>query len=233
MLSRTQEITANNLANINTPGFKKDKLFYNAFQEQLHGQTLNAPQIEQFLNLEPGTVEPTGNPFDFAIEGDGFFEIEYEGETFLSRNGRFHIDAEGNLKDENGGFVQGVGGPINIPEFTRSGAQESEQPKMEVAKDGTVRLNDLVVGQIKLVKVDDLQGLERRTNSYLAIRPGTSTQDDTESLISQGYYESGNVNPLQEMISMTTNTRLFESQQRNMRTTDELLSRVTGRLSRF
>lgn len=233
ILSRTQEITANNLANINTPGFKKDKLFFHALQAKIQGLDMKDPIPHQILNIEPGSLEATGNPFDFAISGDGFFKVNHEGQEFLSRNGRFFVDRDGFLRDENSGFVQGAGGDIFIPQIVDSGLLTAEQIKLEVAKDGSIRLNNEVIDKIQLYKVNDLQQLQRRSNSYITVDDATLIDIDDESAVNQGFYESGNVNALEEMIAMTTNMRLFESQQRLMRTTDEILGRVTNNLGRF
>ncbi len=233
MVSRSQEVTANNLANINTPGFKRDKLFFEAFQAKIHDQAVQDPQAYQRINLEAGSLEQTGNDFDFAISGEGFFQVNYEGENMLSRNGRFHLDGEGFLRDENGGFVQGSGGDIFLPQLLNSNALQSNNLKFEVGQDGTIRINEDIVDQIQLMKVEDVEQLERKTNSYLGVKDGYMADVDTTSKISHGYYEAGNVNPLEEMISMTTNMRLFEAQQRNMRAMDDNLGRVTSGLSRF
>lgn len=233
MISRSQEITANNLANINTPGFKKDKLFFSAYSAMINDHPVKDPSPYQEINLSAGSLESTGNDFDFAISGNGFFQVNVDGQTMLSRNGRFMLDSEGFLRDENGGFVQGAGGDIFLPQLVNSNQLENSQLKFEVAKDGTVRINDEQVDKIQLVTVSDVSLLERRTSSYLATKDGVQPEPDYESMVNQGFYESGNVNPLEEMISMTTDMRLFESQQRNLKTSDELLGRVTNNLSRF
>ena len=233
VLSRTQEVISNNLANINTAGFKKDKLFYHAMQDAVDKQDMRRVNVNQVLNISPGEMEKTGNPFDLAIDGDGFFQVEKNGQLFLTRNGRFHLDSEGYLRDENQGYVHNSGGSaVYIPEFYQS-SSENEQNHMEIAKDGTVRLNGEVVDQIGMAKVNDLRTLERRNSSYLAVTGNGEIEPDTESTMTQGYYETGNINPLEEMTGMLTNFRLFESQQRALRTSDELLQKVTNNLGKF
>lgn len=233
MFARAQEVAANNLANMNTPGFKKDKLFYEAFHSQLMGKPVMQADHHQTMNMEPGSLEKTGNTFDFAIEGNGFFQVEHNNQLFLTRNGRFGLDAEGYLRDENGALVQGSGGAIFLPQFYQLAQQENREVIVEVAKDGTIRLNGEIQDKIRLVRVDDVSQLERRTNSYLAPGNGQRVYSDPNSFVNQGFYETGNVNPLEEMVEMTTNLRLFETQQRVMRTHDEILSRVSTDLGRF
>lgn len=233
MFSRAQDVAANNLANMNTPGFKKDKLFYEAFEAQMMGKPVREVEHYQIMNMEAGSLEQTGNTFDLAIEGNGFFEVQHDNQMLLTRNGRFRLDGEGYLRDENNAYVQGNSGAVYLPEYYQLAEQENTEILVEIAKDGTIRLNGEARDQIKLMRVDDVGQLERRTNSYLAPGEGQFAQRDTESLVNQGFYEGGNVNPLEEMIEMTTNMRLFESQQRAMRTHDEILSRVTTDLGRF
>jgi flagellar basal-body rod protein FlgF len=231
MLSRTQEVVANNMANLNTAGFKKDKLFFHAFQNKLHGKEIQDPQADQILNMQAGEFKQTGNPFDFAIEGNGFFQVEQDGQMMLTRSGRFHLDREGYLRDSNNGYVQGSNGRVYIPQFYEFNTR-NEDVNVEVAKDGTIRLNDEAVDKIKLLRVDNLQNLERRTNSYLALTKG-SAEVDTTSTISQGFFETGNINPLEEMTNMVTTMRLFESQQRVMTTSDDLLRKATSSLGKI
>lgn len=232
MFMRAQEVTANNLANINTPGFKGDQLFYRAFQDELGTGTGSGVQTLQTLRMQQGSLESTGNPFDFAIEGEGFFLIQNDNGSFLSRDGRFELNREGFLVDQNGGMVQGEGGAIHLPQFVNSGSG-SQNIDIEVAKDGAIKVEGTVVDKLQVVTVDDISSLERRTNAYLAVQGEDQIMVDQDSQIAQGFYETGNVNPLQELLDMTRNLRMFETQQRAMRTTDEMLSQATRQLGRF
>jgi len=234
MLVKVQEMTANNLANINTPGFKADKLFYSAFSKELNGRQVAGVEAHQTVQMQQGVFESTGNTFDLAIEGNGFFEVEHDGKLFLTRNGRFSMDDEGYLIDDAGAFLQGRGGAIQLPQYTQSQTAD-QQIDIEITKDGTIQIDDVAQDRIKLVKVDDVKSLERRGNTYFKMseNAGKTQQIDEQSKILQGFYENGNVEPLAEMVDMTSNMRLFESQQKAMQTTDEILSQVTTRLGRF
>lgn len=232
ILMRAQEVTANNLANINTPGFKGDKLFYRAFQEEMNGRQVSSVQPGQTLRMAQGAFEKTGNPFDFAIEGQGFFTVEKDGNRFYTRNGRFGLDREGFLVDDNGARVMGESGPIQLPGIMQSGRIRSDV-KVELNQDGTLHVNGEREDRLMIVQADDVSRLERRSNAYLQAPEDMEMTADGDSSVVQGFYESGNVDPLQELVSMTQNMRLFESQQRAMRTTDEMLSQATTRLGRF
>ncbi len=233
MLMRNQEVTANNLANINTPGFKADRLFFRSFMDEYEGRPVVSPTPHQTIRMEQGAFEATGNPYDFAISGDGFFRVEYEDQSYLTRNGRFNIDNEGFLVDENGAYLQGNSGRVQIPNQVMSSVNDSAELSIEVAKDGTVRVNDKIFDRITLMTVDEVDKLERRTNAYLALGEGQEMREAVNAELVQGYYESGNVNPVLEMVDMTKTLQLFESQQKIMQTSDEILSQVTTRLGRF
>lgn len=232
MFMQAQDVTANNLANMNTPGFKGDKLFYRAFQDELNGQNVSGVEAYQTMRMQQGAFEETSNPLDFAIEGQGFFVVKNQDGEFLTRNGRFKLNSEGYLVDEHSGAVQGEAGPIYLPQFVKSGSVSADV-NINVAKDGVINVEGEEVGKLKVVQVDQVQNLERQSSSYLSVREGAKVTVDDSSQIVQGFYESGNVDPLTELVDMTKNMRLFESQQRAMRTTDDILSQATTRLGRF
>ena len=228
MLSKSQEVTADNLANINTPGFKGSKVFYRMFQEQVNGKSKTKTVPMQQVDMTQGVLEPTGNTFDFGIKGKGFFVVEGKGGTHLSRDGRFSMNPDGYLINSQGDKVMGQSGAIHIPEYMKATGQ-GEEAKLEVASDGTIRLNNEVYDKLNVVKVNDTASLERRGSNYFSA-PEENLIADNSSTIMQGYYEKGNVNPLNEMVDMMRTTKMFESQQRAITTSNEMLGQVTKKL---
>jgi len=233
MLTRAQEVIANNLANINTPGYKGEKLFYHAFTSVVNGKKVENVYANQTVQMQQGRLESTGNPYDLAIEGNGFFQIDKNGQMMLTRNGRFHVDSSGFLRDFYDGLVEGDSGPIQIPGFGQNGNGAGKMDKIEIAKDGTVRLNDRILDKIKLVKVSNVSLLKRMSGTYFKAESGNDIEVDTTSQVNQGYYEGSNVSPLKEMVKMTKNLQLFESQQRVMKSNEEALSQATTKLGQF
>lgn len=231
-ISRAQEVIANNLANIDTTGFRKDRLFFHALDQKMSGKQLQSVQPKQIVQLDEGTYTESGNTWDFAINGKGFFQVEHNGQYLLTRNGQFQLDADGYLIDGNGGFVQGNAGRIHLPELLQIEG-DYEEVIIDVAKDGTIHMNDQVLDKVAMVGVADPNGLERRGNSYFAAMGTGGVFRDNESVLNQGFIETGNVNTLEEMTNMMANLQLFESQQKAMKTTDEILQQVTTRLGRF
>jgi len=232
-LMKAQEVTANNIANLNTPGFKSDKLFYHSFIEELNGVDASVVRPQQTINMAQGNFESTENPFDLAIEGKGFFKVDLNGQELLTRNGRFRLNADGFLVNDEGANVLGENGAVSVPIlYEQSGTAETQQ-RIEIAKDGTIFVNDEKIDKVQLAGVDNLPGLERHAAGYYMAPTGIEVTNDVESAILQGFYESGNVDPLQEMVAMMSNAGMFEAQQKVMLTTDELLSRATNTIGRF
>lgn len=232
MLSKSQEVTAGNLANINTPGFKGSKVFYQMVKEQVDGQEVTRTIPRQQVDMTQGVLEATNNEFDFAIKGDGFFLVESQNGKHLTRDGRFHIDTDGYLVDGNGSRVIGNAGPVNLPDYVRATDRNSGGSDIEVATDGTIRIDDEVYDQILTVGVKDVSMLERQGSNYFKADEEMLQRDDTSSVM-QGYFEKGNINPLNEMVDMMQTVKIFESQQRAIRTTDEMLGQATSKLGQF
>ncbi|MEX1122060.1 MAG: flagellar hook basal-body protein [Balneolales bacterium] len=231
-LMRSQEVTANNMANLNTPGYKADKLFYHSFMEKVDGEAVTKVIPGQTINMEQGHFESTSNPYDLAIEGNGFFQVELEGQDLLTRNGRFRLDADGYMVNEQGAYVHGGNGIVHIPPMAHTNMADNEV-NVEIMKDGTIMLNGLVHDKIDLMTVDRVEQLERHSTGYFTAPPNVGLYVDEESSMLQGYYEAGNVNALSELTDMITNATMFEAQQNAMTTTDELLSRATNTLGKF
>ncbi len=233
MLIKAQDNTADNLANINTPGYKGSRMFHRLMTEQINGKEVTKTVPMQQINLEQGVLEPTGNAFDFGIDGDGFFTVQDDGQSYLTRDGRFHIDSDGYLKNSQGANVMGSGGAIHIPEYFQAMGREDGGVTLEVAKDGTIRLNDEVYDKIRLVGVDSPANLERKGGNYFTAPATSQVELSSGTSVMQGFYEKGNVEPLKEMVDMMKNSQMFEAQQRAMRTTDETLAQATTTLGRF
>jgi len=232
MLTKMQDVTANNLANINTPGYKGSNVFQKMVEERIDGKMVKRPVPQQQVDMQQGVLEPTNNPLDFGIKGKGFFVVQSEGGKQLTRDGRMHFNSDGFLVDENGSRVMGASGPIHMPEYLKATSEGNEKAQLEVAKDGTIRLDGEVFDQLRIVKVEDTSQLKRKGSNYLSA-PEQAMIDDKSSNVMQGYYESSNVDPLNEMVDMMKTSKMFESQQRAITTTDQMLGRATQQLGKF
>lgn len=233
VLSRSQDVTADNLANINTPGFKGNKLFYRMMTENMNGTDIKKPVPMNQINLDQGILEPTGNEFDIAINGNGFFKIQDNDQEYITRDGRFSLNSDGFLVNSNGANVLGDSGPIQLTELFQTNNETGSPSRLEISKNGTVLINGKPQDNLQIVNVEDPSHLERQGSSYFTVKDGIELSDEGIGMVMQGYFEKGNVKPLAEMVDMMRNMQMFESQQRAMKTTDDMLSQVTSRLGRL
>ena len=233
LLMKMQDITANNLANINTPGYKSSDVFFKMMQEKINGKTVSRPEPQQRVDMTQGVLKPTHNTFDFGIDGKGFFVVQNNDGLRLTRDGRMHIDTNGYLVDGNGSKVMGESGPIYMPQYLKASDKAGVEPRIVVAKDGTIRINDKVYDQFKIVDVNDVTKLQREGSNYFGVDPKLMVDDHAGNNVMQGYYESSNVSTLKEMVDMMKTTKMFESQQRVIQTTDNMLGRAATQLAKF
>lgn len=197
------ETIANNMANSNTNGFKKDIIsFYEALDMQSNSST----------DFSPGPLRYTGNELDVALSSKGFFKIETPNGLRYTRDGAFSINAEGILVTGNGDTVLGQSGPITL-----------ENGEVYIGRDGQVVVNNESVDKILVVDFDDPQLLRKEGGSYYSYQGennGISTEPDAE--IQQKYLEGSNVNPTQEIIKMIETYRAFESVEKAIQSIDAL-----------
>ncbi len=243
------DVIANNIANANTPGFKRDRLnfqdllyqtFRRAGQSTLTGSMVPTslrvghgvrPIATQKLFLL-GAAQPTGNPLDLMVSGDGFFQVTLaDGNTAYTRDGTFKIDSEGNVTTADGLFMEPA---ITIP---------ADAISIEIASDGTVSVligGDTTltqVGQIQLVRFQNPAGLETiGQNLYKETDasgdPITGTPgEEGYGQIAQGYLEASNVSIVEELIQLIIAQRAFETNSRAVDVADQLLN-ISNNLAR-
>ncbi|HXF75767.1 MAG TPA: flagellar basal-body rod protein FlgF [Methylomirabilota bacterium] len=221
---RQLETTAQDLANVNTSGYKRQRL---AFSEVL-AKRLPADDrpgglvavASQRTHLGQGALHASGNPFDLAIDGEGFFAIQTPRGERYTRNGQFTRKADGRLITSSGDVVLGEGGPLEV-----SGA------KFEVASDGTVRSEEGEVGKLKIVRfTDPRQAVKEGANLFVVepanVQPGGATR------VVQGAVEQSNMGPIDGMISLIAIHRLFESYERAMKLMDAATERMISEAAR-
>ncbi len=233
VLSKSQDVTADNLANINTPGFKGNKLFYRMMTENLNGTEIKRAVPMSQVNLDQGILEPTGNELDIALNGEGFFKVQDGEQEYLTRDGRFSLNSDGFLVNSNGARVLGDSGPIQLSDMFQKNNENGGANTLEVSKDGTILINGNQMDKLAIVNVEDPGMLIRQGSSYFTIKDEIELSDEGIGMVMQGYYEKGNVKPLAEMVDMMRTMQTFESQQKALKTTDDMLSQVTSRLGRL
>jgi flagellar basal-body rod protein FlgF len=234
-LTRTNAL-ANNLANVNTTGFKR--MLTQVVEESSQNATPQGPELgnenrlqipgDRILNVRApiddtqGTLRETGAPLDLAITGDGMFKIRSNGQEFYTRNGSFSLNENRQLVTSGGDLVMGSGGPIALP-----------NGEIMVRRDGTILVDDAEVTQIAMVKFDDIGSLNHVGNSLMAAPQGVAAQPmPAESVeIAQGMLENSNVNPIDTLVGMIAAQRAFEMQSKVLQAEDRTLDKAINQLS--
>jgi flagellar basal-body rod protein FlgG len=221
-MSERIDMIANNLANVNTVGFKKDAVSYQEFQKTLDASMLYPGQFQekpqdvilgkQFIDAVQGGFEDTHNPLDVAIMGDGYFVVNTPEGLRYTRGGNFTLSPEGLLVTQQGYAVQGEGGEITIG----SG-------KVTISEGGAIMVNGAQVDKLQVVKIPK-EGLERKGNSFYDAKAGTATESVTNPDVRQGVLERSNVDPVIEMVGLITTQRAFDSFQKVIRAVNDTYS---------
>lgn len=212
-------VSANNLANVNTPGFKADIEQAQAMMIAGDGfrTRYQAQLMPVFTSLSEGPVQQTGRDLDIALSEGGFLAVaDADGNEAYTRAGNLHVDADGRLM-LNGYAVQGEQGDIVLPEFG----------DIDIGADGTINLLPVgggVIeqeGRLKLVSVGD-DTLTKGLDGLLRPQQQEQLAADLNVTLRTGVLEGSNVNAVEEMVSTMTISRQFEMNIRMMKTADEL-----------
>lgn len=224
---RRQEQTANNLANANTIGYKQGRVFTDVLSEHIdhEGSPQSVNRIQDWTDTSQGELQKTGNPLDVALAGDGLFTVrDGDGNQYYTRAGRFSLDGEGILRDMNGHAVQGQTGRISVPPDTEG--------KINITNDGLINVDGEPIDRLEVVQFENIGELIPQDGALLSSdQPPTRVLDNPN--VRQGFVEGSNVDPVREMTDMIEQARMFETQQRWLRTTDQLLGRVSRELGKF
>ncbi|MDR1125626.1 MAG: flagellar basal-body rod protein FlgF [Deltaproteobacteria bacterium] len=236
---------ANNLANINTVGYKRDAMaFRDTFIMFAHDQIMEPvatvrseklfpephhaarPRLAvSRVDFEQGSLKGTGGPLDLAISGEGFFKYRTPQGDLYSRNGHFRLDSEGMLITEQGFPVLSDGGEINIP----AGISH-----LNIAEDGRIFGDGALLGQLTVVNVADAgENLEKMGGNTFRPRGGAEPEElEFEGVLAQGFLEMPNVDVVYEMVNMIEAQRQFEAYQKVMQTSDAMDREATTKVGR-
>jgi flagellar basal-body rod protein FlgF len=180
-----------------------------------------APRMEVDVDTRVGTFKNTGEPLNVAIQGDAYFVVNTAQGDMLMRRGDFHLDPDGVLSAFSGDPVLGMEGTLRI-----SGGA----PQIDTT--GTIRVGNEVVGHLRLEELAPGTTLEPIADGLFTTRSG-STTSSTTAQVHQGFLETGNVSPVNEMVRLLQTMRHFEASQRFVRTYDEMLDRAISDLGKI
>ena len=228
---RRMQVFANNMANVNTAGFKQDEQSFKAIfprtppaipamgantglAQQITARPFGATERafaasdRMKTTFEQGRIKLTGNPLDLAIQGHGFFEVKTPQGTGYSRNGMLSLDNQRRLVTNLGYPVMGMNGEIKIP-----------VGKLDITAQGDIKVDDKPVGTIKVMEFPEGQMPQKFAEGLFVSDKGTISKNPQ---IQSGHIEESNVNSIGEMVKMIEGMRSYESAQKLIQTLDHM-----------
>ena len=215
VLERQMDVVANNVANINTNGFKADRSLFEEYlksgarEDNFTRSDRRVSFVQDrasFHDFAAGNTEQTKNPLDVSIDGGGFIAVQTPAGERYTRDGGLHINNLGQLVTAGGNPVMGTSGPIVF---------QPTDKQINIAADGNVTVlegtgrTDSVRGKLRLVSFADAQKLVKDGSNLFSAGQGGAAQPDTTSKVRQGFIEKSNVNSVTEMSRMIEITRTY------------------------
>jgi flagellar basal-body rod protein FlgF len=235
--SYRQDVIANNIANSETIGFKRDMALFqqrrtefqerggngssNAMLEALGGGVFALPMHS---DMSQGEMEPTDKNLDAAIEGNGFFAVMDKGEIRLTRNGHFAINSAGHLALDNAGqqeVLDNKGRPIKLdPKFAAT--------KTTIGRYGEITQDDKLVARIGIYDVPDPSQLRKHGGAMLSYPEPGALKPAASGIVHSKFLERGNVEPASELVALMDAQRQLEANANMIRYQDQTLSRLVN-----
>lgn len=224
VLARALDVTANNIANQTTAGFKADHIEFREYLARLQDGASGDPFVslvydpDSYTDFSAGGFEPTYNDLDFAIEGGGFFSVETESGVRYTRDGRFTMNDAGELVTRSGARVLDAGGaPILV---------DPEAGPLVLSNDGALQQQGSDIATLGVFRFDDLSALAKRGDNLFE----AASQPDSvaQPRIRQGFVETSNVVPVVAITDMIEIMRAYEQAAQLIETSNDL-SRETVR----
>jgi flagellar basal-body rod protein FlgF len=228
-LRRALDVTANNIANMSTTGFKLERPLLAEHDAARPARADDGKRSVTFVrdwgfmrDFSPGALEHTARPFDVALAGEGFFTVQTpDGETRYTRDGRFSMNAEGQLVTSAGHLVlDDTGAPIATP-------PGGDPPA--IVDGGAVLVNGAKIAQLGVMRFDDTAALEKAGDG--TYRTDAPAQPMPDADVRAGYVENSNVNAIEEITRMIDVTRTYQSVSRMISTDEDLKRRAIEKLS--
>jgi flagellar basal-body rod protein FlgF len=204
VLTRQMDVISNNLANLNTAGFKTESLIFKERVEPAgENQVISlVHDVSYFRDVSEGPLTNTNNPLDLAIRGDAYFAVQTADGVRYTRHGVFQLDNLGQIVTTDGHPLLGAGGaPISIP---------LDASNIIVARDGTVSADAAQIGRVEVFQFDNPAALSKVGNSLLDAK-GQAAKPTREADIAQGMVEGSNVNGVAEMTRMIETVRSYQA----------------------
>lgn len=228
-LMQKQDVIANNLANVNTTGYKQSGLFMKTYQKYLANDQkqpfadIQMKTDEVYVDYTEGSMNKTNSQLDFAIHGSGFFTVMTGDGVQYTRNGNFSVNTDGLLVTSDGSRVMTNDGYLRLDQHLPVTVTD----KGEVTQEGQTK------GFLKIVDFDKPYKMNRTGESRM--RPADPSAKERASAgfsINQGYLESSNVSIVKNMVEMISAHRMFEADQKALKAQDETLEKAVNQVGR-
>jgi flagellar basal-body rod protein FlgG len=238
---KKMDVTANNIANVNTTGFKRDLVITRSFHDELvhrlddvtdfvHARRLGSLGPGNYVDtihtdFRQGGFIPTGSLLDFAINGEGFFAINVrmangEIEEMYTRDGSFVLTPDNMLVTSEGNFVMGQNGSIILP-----------LGHVEIGDTGRIYVDNQLIDIMRIVNFENPQSLRAVGDNLFTTTP-ESQFTSFNGIIKQAHVESSNVNSVKEMVELITISRTYEANSRAIQVYDTILQRAVNDIAR-
>lgn len=262
------ETIANNIANANTVGFKKDQL---VFKEHLTALTKGQEDIDiprkefspqdfyhtqgaenamvavdgNFTIFEQGTLTPTSNPLDIALQGEGFIEVLSPTGVRFTRKGNLSLNKDGELVTDQGFRVlsqlnvteENLRDPASVGSFPSPEERVLKVPtnsKLTIANDGEILTREGAVGKLSVIEFKDKHALRKEGNSLFISPDETNViRTNIKTTVNQGFLEGSNVNAIEEMSELIKAHRHFESIQKAINAYDQISGKAANDIGKF
>lgn len=245
---KIMDVVSNNIANVNTTGFKKDDVIARSFNEELMYRIKDNNEVfntlppraigtvnlgvtvdEVFTNHATGSMQNTNNEFDLAIQGSGYFvaaipQTDGTVEQKLTRAGNFTLNQDRELVTIEGYHVLGRNGIITIPEG---------ESQVSINQDGEIFVGEQFIDRVQIVDVPDKDMLRKYGDNFYELTADGVTQPvDGSTTVLQGYLETSNVSAVDEMVKMITVQRMYEANQKVITTADSIMQKSANEVGR-
>ncbi|MCX5813488.1 MAG: flagellar hook-basal body protein [Proteobacteria bacterium] len=224
LTERRMEIVSNNIANALTPGYKTSRPVFNV--EKSEGALGNSNEIQNtyinvldsYIHFSDAPLVESGNKLDIGIEGDGFFVVSTKDGQMYTRNGQFAINKEKKLVTLDGMAVIGQSGEISM-----------EGTDIKIEGDGSIFIDKRFVDKLKIAGFKEKKDLRNYGNSLFINSNKNNIETTPEAYtVKQGFYETSNVNVMQEMIEMMSTLRAYESYSKVDQFFSDMMSKLVN-----
>jgi flagellar basal-body rod protein FlgF len=228
-IQRMENLT-NNLANLNTSGYKKDRIVFETVLARVDKTTASQQVLDEtpvqsgvhfITDYSAGSVRQTGATLDFALDGDGYFAVNTPQGKAYTRQGNFHLDAGGKLLTSQGDEVLGNGSPITIT-----------GNKVEVNGKGEIFVDGVQTGALDVVDFPKPYVLQKTGGALFTADASVTPQPATKTMVRQGSLEGSNVDPILEMANLIETSRYYESCLKAVKSYDDMAAKASNDLGK-